>query len=178
MSTATLEEDKSSSAQLEINQAFNRYAPELTAYIKRKTSGASDLHQDLLQDTFLSFYRHVAKGGDRTEERALLYAIVKSKIIDHHRRTQIRPEHTVEHDQIVEEPSLHQERYVIGEEKLDLLETVILNLPEKCRTVFVLKTYEGRRHNDIAAICNISTSMVEKHLAKAYAIIHKKIKDI
>ena len=50
-------------------------------------------------------------------------------------------------------------------EELDLkIKNIINNMPEECRTVFVLSRYEGLRNNEIAEKLNISINTVKYHI--------------
>jgi RNA polymerase sigma factor (sigma-70 family) len=59
------------------------------------------------------------------------------------------------------------ERIVGGKQELESATMVLLRLPERTRTVFILRRLEGRRFQDIAAHLGISVSAVEKHMVRA-----------
>jgi RNA polymerase sigma-70 factor (ECF subfamily) len=44
---------------------------------------------------------------------------------------------------------------------------VLLRMPERTRTVFILRRLEGQRFQDIAVHLGISVSAVEKHMVRA-----------
>jgi RNA polymerase sigma-70 factor (ECF subfamily) len=55
------------------------------------------------------------------------------------------------------------------------LEMIMKEMPEKCQTAFRLKWFEEKKIREIAEIMNISTTMVDKHLAKGLEIARKKL---
>jgi RNA polymerase sigma-70 factor (ECF subfamily) len=59
------------------------------------------------------------------------------------------------------------ERVLCGKEELRAATTALLSLPERTRTVFILRRLEGYRYRDIAAHLGISVSAVEKHMVRA-----------
>jgi len=59
------------------------------------------------------------------------------------------------------------ERVLSGREDLNAAITALLSLPERTRTVFILRRLEGHRHAQIAARLGISVSAVEKHMVRA-----------
>jgi RNA polymerase sigma-70 factor (ECF subfamily) len=71
------------------------------------------------------------------------------------------------------EPELHgeeevdPERILGGKEELQVATKVLLQLPERTRTVFVLRRIEGWKFQQIAAHLGISVSAVEKHMVRA-----------
>lgn len=60
------------------------------------------------------------------------------------------------------------EDQVISRERLSLFFDALATLPPVCRQVFMMRTVHGHSHKDIAARLCISTSTVEKHLAKGF----------
>ena len=52
-------------------------------------------------------------------------------------------------------------------DKLDALGDALRTLPPQCRRVFVMQRFDGLTYREIAKRLGISTSTVEKHLAKA-----------
>jgi len=65
------------------------------------------------------------------------------------------------------EEELDPARVLVGQEDLDAATTALLCLPERTRTVFILRRLEGQRFQDIAAHLGISISAVEKHMVRA-----------
>jgi RNA polymerase sigma-70 factor (ECF subfamily) len=59
------------------------------------------------------------------------------------------------------------ERVLSGKEDLRAATAALLSLPERTRTVFILRRLEGCRHKEIATRLGISVSAVEKHMVRA-----------
>jgi RNA polymerase sigma-70 factor (ECF subfamily) len=55
------------------------------------------------------------------------------------------------------------------------LEKIINEMPERCQSVFRLKWFEGKKIREISEIMGISTTMVDKHLAKGMEIMRQKM---
>jgi RNA polymerase sigma-70 factor (ECF subfamily) len=55
------------------------------------------------------------------------------------------------------------------------LEAVIAEMPPKCQTAFRLKWFEGKKIREIAELMDISTTMVDKHLARGIKIVRQKL---
>jgi RNA polymerase sigma-70 factor (ECF subfamily) len=68
------------------------------------------------------------------------------------------------------EDEIDPQRILGGKEDLHAATAALLRLPERTRTVFILRRLEGRRHRDIAMQLGISVSAVEKHMVRA--ILH------
>lgn len=57
------------------------------------------------------------------------------------------------------------------------LEAAILDLPKGCQSVLVLRQFEGLSHKEIAARLGITTSTVEKQLARALRLLRAALKE-
>jgi RNA polymerase sigma-70 factor (ECF subfamily) len=65
------------------------------------------------------------------------------------------------------EEELDPLRILEGKEQLHAATASLLSLPERTRTVFILRRLEGRKFHDIATHLGISVSAVEKHMVRA-----------
>jgi RNA polymerase sigma-70 factor (ECF subfamily) len=69
-----------------------------------------------------------------------------------------------------------QDDFISMEERLNIeLEKVISTMPERCQIAFRLKWLEGKKIKEIAEAMDISTTMVDKHLAKGLQIARNKL---
>ena len=59
------------------------------------------------------------------------------------------------------------EDIVISEEKIELIQKAIQNLPPKCRAIFILIKEEGLRYSEVAELLNISIKTVEAQMTIA-----------
>jgi RNA polymerase sigma-70 factor (ECF subfamily) len=57
------------------------------------------------------------------------------------------------------------------------IKTALQKLPEKCREVFELNRFEGKKYAEIAAKLNLSEKTVEAHMSKALKIMKEELKD-
>ncbi|MBI9067661.1 MAG: RNA polymerase sigma-70 factor [Salinivirgaceae bacterium] len=57
------------------------------------------------------------------------------------------------------------------------IKQAIAKLPEKCREVFELNRFEGKKYAEIAAHLNISIKTVENQMSKALKVMREELKD-
>lgn len=69
------------------------------------------------------------------------------------------------------------ERVLLGKEQVAELLDALEMLPERTRTVFILKRFENFRYGEIARRLGISVSSVEKHMAKAIKKLYSILDD-
>jgi RNA polymerase sigma-70 factor (ECF subfamily) len=124
---------------------------------------------DLVQDVFV----HLAnRGSGETVERADAYVFVTATNVlrDRSRRRIVR--RAGAHEPFDED--LHTgfedrtpERVLVGKQSVERVQTALLKLPERTRTVFLLYRFEQLQRAAIAARLGLSLSTVEKEIAKA-----------
>ena len=139
----------------------------LTRYFRRRVQNIAEI-DDMVQDVFA---RMVARDSNEPVEHLGGYVLktASSVFADWMRR---RSSHAANfHDSF--DPEVHGEeavdpvRILGGKEDLQAATMVLLQLPERTRTVFILRRLEGQRFQDIAAHLGISVSAVEKHMVRA-----------
>jgi RNA polymerase sigma factor (sigma-70 family) len=139
----------------------------LSGYFRRRVRDDNDV-EDLVQDVFA---RIVAR--DSTEPVGHLGGYIlrtaMSVLADRARRRTTR--HADLHVELDSDrhgdAEIDPERVLSGKEELHAATTALLALPERTRTIFVLRRLEGYRHADIARQLGISISAVEKHMVRA-----------
>lgn len=57
------------------------------------------------------------------------------------------------------------------------IKTALQKLPEKCREVFEMNRFEGKKYSEIAETLNISVKTVEAQMSKALKILKQELKD-
>ena len=139
----------------------------LIAYFRRRVRNASEV-EDLVQEVFL---RLTVRGTPDTLDHASSYIFqtAASVLTDRHRRRTVR--HVDEH--VMLDPDLRGEqdfdpaRIHAGKQALNVAVAVLMTLPERTRTIFLLRRVDGLRHQAIATRLGVSVSAVEKHMVRA-----------
>lgn len=105
-----------------------------------------------------------------TAGRAYLFTIARNLVIDNARRNKI-----VSFETIADLELLQSETGLEGQlharDALRQVEAIVENLPLQCRRVFVLRRVHEKTMGEIAEEMQLSVSTVEKHLAKAIALV-------
>jgi RNA polymerase sigma factor (sigma-70 family) len=67
------------------------------------------------------------------------------------------------------------EEQVAAREELAIMRAIIMELPPKCRQVFLLVRIEGLSHRDVGSEMGMSQTMVRKYLSRAVDHIHARL---
>jgi RNA polymerase sigma factor (sigma-70 family) len=158
--------DAAARADVFARQAAAMRGP-LGAYFRRRIRNASEV-EDLVQEVFL---RLTVRGTpDNTDHAsAYIFQIAASVLSDRYRRRTVR--HADEH--VALEPDLRGEhdfdpaRIYAGKQALNAAAAALMTMPERTRTIFLLRRIDGLRHQAIATRLGLSVSAVEKHMVRA-----------
>jgi len=142
--------------------------PELMRYICSRVNNEADA-ADLVQETCSRAvrYRSDPHLGDL---RSMLFRIANNLVVDFYRSNSRH--HADAHVGLEDagqltandRPQLEQ---VAATQTLAILKQTIIELPPKCRLVFMLSRFDGIQNHVIAERLDISIKMVEKHIARA-----------
>lgn len=139
----------------------------LLSYFRHRAENEADI-EDMVQDVFA---RIVARDSQKPIDHLGGYVLqtAASVFADRYRRRSVRrADAHVEFD-----PDQHSdrdfdpERVLSGKQELNRVNAVLLALPERTRTIFILHQVEGQKYREIAAGLGISVSAVEKQMVRA-----------
>src|SRR5579859_760146 len=139
----------------------------LAGYFRGRVRNEADI-DDMVQDVFL---RLAARDSTEPVEHLGGYVlkIAFSVLTDRARRSTSHmagshvPIDAERHASVDIDP----ERVLSGREDLNCAMAILLSLPERSRTVFILRRLEGYQYRRIALHLGISVSAVEKHMMRA-----------
>ncbi len=142
------------------------FRPALLRFFRRKLRDAADV-EDLVQDVFVRLA--VRQGGEVENIGGYVFRTAASVVADRHRRRSVR--HADDHVPFDCErhcgTDFDPARIVESRETLRIVEAALQALPERTRTIFLMRRLEGQNYRDIAARFGISVSAVEKHMVRA-----------
>jgi RNA polymerase sigma-70 factor (ECF subfamily) len=154
-------------------EIYNRYWSSLIAEAFRLT-GSKATAKDLVQDIFVAIYQKAARIEIKFSFRAYLFQTLRYKIINA-RRDYLIHDHC---HQDIYYRSMSENVFSNPLETKELqqnLQSVVAELPQKCKQVFLLSREGEYSHKAISRQLNISTSTVEKHIVKALKILKVKL---
>ena len=139
----------------------------LRRYFRRRVRNDAEV-EDMIQDVFA---RMVARDSAEPVEQLGGYVLktASSVLADRARRWSSHGGglHVAFDSELHGEEEIDPERILGGKEELHAATAALLSLPERTRTVFILRRLEGQKYRDIATHLGISVSAVEKHMLRA-----------
>jgi len=147
-------------------------------------SGDREQAADLLQDTYLKAFRFFDKFEKGTNAKAWLYRIMKNTFINEYRRTHRQPE-IVEFDEQISPYQMSASASGMNDLR-DMMESrmfddemagAIAALPEKFKSVVVLRDIEELPYEEIAEVLAIPIGTVRSRLHRARSMLFSRLKE-
>ncbi len=152
-------------------ELYNRFAPKMYAVCLRYANNSEDA-QDLLQEGFIKVYKNLHRFRAEGSFEGWIRRVFINSSIEHYRRKSAKlstvsdkEESTIEDNDISALDNLAEK---------DIIK-LIQDLSPGYRTVFNLYVVEGYSHKEIGELLNISEGTSKSQLARAKAILQKKV---
>ena len=136
---------------------------------------------DITQDVFIQVYQSVSSFKGESKFSTWLYRIVISKALDHVKKKKRKKRFafvqslfgTASEEEIHPEEFNHPGVLMENRERAAELFKAMQQLPDNQRIAFTLHKLEAQKHQDIAAIMNLSLTAVESLIARAKGNLRK-----
>jgi RNA polymerase sigma-70 factor (ECF subfamily) len=157
--------------QADVLHLFDECAPSLRRYI-RSFGLAPESAEDVLQEVFLSLFRHLLLDRSRSNLRGWLFQVSHNLALRHRTRTsrQRRMEDTwdVGLAESIADSAASPEQQLADDQRTRRMRAALRAMPDRDRRCFFLRA-EGLRYREIATAMGISLGSVAKSLARVAA---------
>jgi RNA polymerase sigma-70 factor, ECF subfamily len=135
---------------------------------------------DTVQETFVKAFQHAGRWDGTAEAGPWLSRIAINLSIDRYRRTRRRlatfsPLAEGDHDETVAAPDPSPERRALGSEVGRRVASALKGLPDRQRTVFVLRHYQDLSLEEIAQSLDMSLGTVKSSLHRAVHRLRERL---
>jgi RNA polymerase sigma-70 factor (ECF subfamily) len=155
-------------AQARVLALFDEYSPRLLRYV-RSCGLEPAIAEDVVQEVFLSLYRHVALGRPEDNLRAWLFQVAHNLALRHHRQRRRRVDgHAWDEEAAagLVDPAANPEQVLAETQALHSMRAALGALSPRDRQCLSLRA-EGLRYRDIARVLGMSLGGVAKAIARA-----------
>lgn len=155
---------------MEFSVIFKTYYAPLCLYAMHYVSGDVEQAKDIVQECFVRAWQNQAECT-----RPYLYTCVRNACIDH-----LRKKSTL----LTEPLPRDLDGYITDAEAQDRslrearLWSIIEQLPERCRQIFLMNKRDGMKYKEIATELGLSEKTVEHQISKALKLLRGKGREL
>lgn len=140
-------------------------------FVSFKLVNNKDIAEDIVQDAIVLLWDKRSILNEIKSIKAYLYRIVINKSMNYLNHEKIKKFY---HDEIRKKAPISTDSNSYFNEKPDLINYELDNLPLKCKEIFLLHRYEGLKYKEIARDLSISVKNVEYYMSKTLKILRDK----
>ncbi len=161
-------------------ELFRLYYPRSIRYASYFLKDQAEA-EDMVQDVFFQIWESKPKLDDENNISAYIFSRLKNRCLNALKHRVVEEKYknfhiSFEAEELYSISMNEQGEFVSMDELLKQeLEKVIAAMPAKCSQVFSLRWIDGKKIKEIAEELSISTTMVDKHLAKGLEIAKLKM---
>lgn len=144
-------------------------------YFAQKYLGDLDSCKEIVHNVFLKIWENRADFDWDKPAKSYLFTSVYNRSINYirdHKKFTSSGNDILNHPEQVEYTDTMETAELEGK-----IKKALQKLPEKCREVFELSRFEGKKYAEIAKQLNISIKTVETQISKALKILKEELKD-
>jgi len=148
---------------------YDEYSKEMF-YYAFKILNNKEVCEDIIQNIFITFWQKRKKAAQIKNLKAYLFQSVKYKIFNHIRDRKISSEDLTRLNLI--DVSMNASKKLEYLELEELIKTIIdLELPKRCRQIFILSRFEHKSNKEIADELGITIQAVKNQISKGISKI-------
>ena len=126
-----------------------------------------EVASEILQDVYLKIWESRSNIDLDRSYKSFLYTVARNMIYDHLRKLALDERRRLVLISKTLEVYTHVEERLILKEHEKLLSEALSQLSLQCRKVYTLSKFEGKSHQEISQLLNISLATVNNHMVKS-----------
>jgi RNA polymerase sigma-70 factor (ECF subfamily) len=146
-------------------------------YFARKYTGDLDSAKEIVHSVFIRIWENRSDFDWEKPAKSYLFTSVYNRSLNFMRNNKkfVSHEEATINNLVIDE-SVFSDSLETAELE-SRIKKALQRLPEKCREVFEMSRFEGKKYMEIAEYLNISVKTVETQMSKALQILKEELKD-
>ncbi|MDE1925127.1 MAG: RNA polymerase sigma factor [Patescibacteria group bacterium] len=161
----------------QFEEIYDAYAKAIFRFIYFRVS-QYDIAEDIVQDTFLRFWKILSMGEGVRDTRALLYTIAHGLIVDHYRRQKYRVQIPLDIEKIDSELALatdDAENDAMAREEIEAVLAKLSVIKREYRDALLMRYVEDLSVSEIAEMIGKSENSMRVLIHRALKALKSKL---
>lgn len=134
----------------------------------------SDQAEEIVQEFFYSYWKNRKNIGIKFSIRAYMYRAVRNSALRYLAHRKLESSYSIT---LSSAPQGSENPDDSSDELLNIVETTLQQLPERCRQAFILSRRDGLKYKEIAAKLSVSEKTVEADMTKTLMALRKNLSE-
>ena len=157
-------------AEREFEAFFNLHYPVMVGFALNYIHD-KDQAEELVQDVFTNMWVKADGLKINSSVKSFLFTATRNACLNFLKHKKVELQYAGQYVHA----SSHHENAVEYDELVGRLELAMNKIPEKCREIFELNRFEGKRYKEIAEELSLSLKTVENQMGKALKILREEL---
>lgn len=153
---------------------FRAHYQELVVFARGYTQD-DDQAEELVQETFVTLWKNASQYAIQHSARSYLYAAVRNNCLNFLKHEKVKKAYG-ENVRLFAPVGDATDTLEIAELR-ERIGVAIQKIPEKCREIFMLSRYYGKKYTEIADELQLSVKTVENQMGRALKILREELGD-
>ena len=161
---------------------FSLYYPRLVYFAREYVP--YEVARGVVQESFITYLDKNPTLGNEYQLRSYLYTLVKNNCLMHLRHQKVKDRFINKSNELGMQSQIYQSALeqlntteVTFKEMELIINKTLESLPPRCREIFILSRYEGKKNREVATDLNISVKAVEAQITNALKVFRVALKD-
>ena len=151
---------------------FREYYSDLAGFALKYVKD-TEVAEEIVQELFSDIWTKTDLLSIKTSLRSYLFGAVRNACLNYIKHQKVKQKHA---DRTrFSTPQNEATDFLELDELKQKIEVALNKIPEKCREIFELNRFEGKRYKEIADELNLSLKTVENQMGKALKIMREEL---
>ncbi|PUZ21535.1 RNA polymerase sigma-70 factor, ECF subfamily [Chitinophaga costaii] len=155
--------------------AFQQYWQPLFTQAYKKVQ-QEDIAKDLVQETFVAFWHNLEQLTAETKLLPYLYGILRNKVLQHYEKSEVRLRYAMKVASQPEHAAPSGFHLLVNKELQGILDDEVASMPERMRTIYLLRKDQQLSIKDIATQLSLSGQTIKNQLNAATNRLKERIR--
>ncbi len=162
--------------QNEFEKLFKEYYPYLCSFARKYIDDIDDC-KDIVHNVFLNLWNKRSEIEMDRSLKSYLFKSVHNRCLNYIRDNKKIVHHDLPMDNVAVSDYIESTDYMEQSELEMKVKEAIDSLPDRCRQVFELSRFNGKKYSEIAEMLGVTVKAVEAQMTKALKTLREHLSD-
>ena len=153
---------------------FYKYYTPLCKYVTLLIGSYDDV-EEIVQELFYKLWRDRDEISIKYSIKSYLYRSAHNMALGYCEHADVRQRYIQNYSESNQDYSFSVDSELECSELKKILDNVLRKLPERCKKIFLMNRFQGKKYKDIAIELSLSIKTVESDISKALKIIKEEV---